>query len=106
MAKSITTIDSRLKELHNVAFRPVARGGVVGVPTPPSGINDIHNFNYLIQERPFASHQASEEALSWHENLKTFLQHVLDMYSIRIPLASIPGFACMPLHVRTHDLQL
>ena len=34
-------------------FRPVARGGVGGVPTPPSGINDIHNFNYLIQERPF-----------------------------------------------------
>ena len=28
-------------------------GGVGGVPTPPSGINDIHNFNYLIQERPF-----------------------------------------------------
>ena len=35
------------------ANRPVARGGVGGVPTPPSGINDIHNFNYLIQERPF-----------------------------------------------------
>ena len=33
--------------------RPVARGGVGGVPTPPSGINDIHNFNYLIQEKPF-----------------------------------------------------
>ena len=38
--------------------RPVARGGrggggVGGVPTPPSGINDIHNFNCLIQERPF-----------------------------------------------------
>ena len=28
-------------------------GGVGGVPTTPSGINDIHNFNYLIQERPF-----------------------------------------------------
>ena len=36
-----------------IFFRPVARGGVGGVPTPPSGINDIHNFNYLIQERPF-----------------------------------------------------
>ena len=30
-------------------YRP---GGVGGVPTPPSGINDIHNFNYIIQERP------------------------------------------------------
>ena len=37
----------------NFLIRPVARGGVGGVPTPPSGINDIHNFNYLIQERPF-----------------------------------------------------
>ena len=27
-------------------------GGVGGVVTPPSGINDIHNSNYLIQERP------------------------------------------------------
>ena len=29
-------------------IRPVARGGVVGVPTPPSGINV-----YLIQVKPF-----------------------------------------------------
>ena len=38
-----------------LVIRPVARGGggVGGVPTTPSGINDIHNFNYLIQERPF-----------------------------------------------------
>ena len=57
-------------------------GGAGGVPTTPSGINDIHNFNYLIQERPFdiVSSLASEpqiapEALSWHENLKKFLQH-------------------------------
>ena len=28
-------------------------GGVGGVPTPPSGINDIHNFNYLLQGKPF-----------------------------------------------------
>ena len=28
-------------------------GGVGGVTTPPSGINDIHNTNYIIQERPF-----------------------------------------------------
>ena len=30
-----------------------SQGGVGGVPTPPSGINDIHNTNYLIQERLF-----------------------------------------------------
>ena len=40
-------------EHHSRVYRPVARGGVVGVPTPRSGINDIDNFNYLIQERPF-----------------------------------------------------
>ena len=46
--------------VHNymhVHARPVAGGGgggrVGGVPTPPSVNNDIHNFNYLIQERPF-----------------------------------------------------
>ena len=34
-------------------LRPVATEGVGGVATPPSGINDIHNTNYLIQDRPF-----------------------------------------------------
>ena len=60
-------------------IRPVAGGGGGGggVPTPPSEINDIHNFNYLIQERPLilivsslaSEPQVAPEALSWHKNL-------------------------------------
>ena len=42
-----------LNSKHAFLGRPVARGGVGGVPTPPFEINDIHNPNYLIQERPF-----------------------------------------------------
>ena len=48
------------QDITIIIIRPVAGGGgggggggVGGVPTPPSGINDIHDFNYLIQERPF-----------------------------------------------------
>ena len=50
---------SSLRHFNAQAFssiicRPVAGGGGVGgVPTPPSEINDIHSTNYLIQERPF-----------------------------------------------------
>ena len=62
-------------------------GDVGGVPTPPSGINDIHNFNYLIQESCLiVSSLASEpqiapKALSRHENLKIFMQHAPQIYT-------------------------
>ena len=51
-------IDNKVisRKYSYIATWPVARGGVVGVPTPPSEINDIHNTNgwcHLIQERPF-----------------------------------------------------
>ena len=69
-------VDTRVKYRINLAFHMVKQplnnklcmctkqarsrgggggggGGVGGVPTPPSGIDDIHNTNYLIQERPF-----------------------------------------------------
>ena len=47
----------RTTMLHYIDLDTQARsqggGGAGGVPTPPSGINDIHNFNCLMQERLF-----------------------------------------------------
>ena len=93
--------------------RPVARGGVGGVPAPHSGINDIHNFNYLIKKGHLivfslaSEPQIAPEPLSWHENLKSFMQLAPDPLNIYVPPFHrfLDLHACMPLHVRTHDLQ-
>ena len=76
-----------------------SQGGCRGVPTPPSEINNIHNTNYLIQERPFDSFKpcirASDCARS-SQNLKTFLQHApvpLDIYILYPPF--IDSWICM-----------
>ena len=81
-------------------------GGVRSVPTPPSGINDIHNFNCLIQERPLILIVSSlASSLRLHQKLSCGMKiskkfcnmplDPLDIYVLYPPFPYIDSWICM-----------